>query len=213
MKIVGVGLSKTGTKTLGTCLGDHFGYRHKTYDLAAFNQYRRADYAALMDTVAQYDSFEDWPWPLLYREIDAHFPESKFILTVRENPELWYESLCKMAVRLGPMKEFDQHIYGYATPYGHKEEYVRFYQEHNQAVEAYFRGRPGKLLTVCWETGDGWEPLATFLGKQVPSAPFPHVNQSAPFVYSGENRTLARVNRMMFLAYKRAKRLAGLAGS
>lgn len=211
MKIVGVGLSKTGTKTLGTCLGDYLGCRHKTYDLAAFNQFRRKEYAALMQTVARYDSFEDWPWPLLYREIDATFPESRFILTIRKSPDIWYESLCKMAVRLGSMKDFDQYIYGYDTPYGHKEEYIRFYQEHNQAIEVYFRDRPGKLLTVCWENGDGWEALATFLGIETPNAPFPHVNKSAPFVYSGETRILVRVNRAMFLAYKRVKRLAGLA--
>jgi hypothetical protein len=29
---------------------------------------------------------------------------------------------------------------------------------------------------VQWRTGDGWEPICTALGVDVPAHPFPHVN-------------------------------------
>ena len=33
--------------------------------------------------VDRFDAFEDNPWPVLYKELDARFPGSKFILTRR----------------------------------------------------------------------------------------------------------------------------------
>lgn len=36
---------------------------------------------------------------------------------------------------------------------------------------------PERLLE--WSVEDGWEPLCEFLGKEVPSEPFPHVNTSS----------------------------------
>ena len=55
---------------------------------------------------------------------------------------------------------------------------AREYDEHIAAVRAHFAGRPGKLLEVCWERGDGWEALAPFLGHGVPAEAFPHLNRS-----------------------------------
>ena len=37
---------------------------------------------------------------------------------------------------------------------------------------------PDDLLEVCWENGDGWNELATFLGCELPTSPFPHANDS-----------------------------------
>jgi hypothetical protein len=45
-------------------------------------------------------------------------------------------------------------------------------------VRAYFAGRPDDLLEVCWEAGDGWKELASFLGQPVPALPFPHLNKA-----------------------------------
>lgn len=196
MKVVGIGLNKTGTKTLRYCL-QHWGFRHKTFDYEAFQQYLRGDVAGLLDTMAAYDSFEDWPWPLIYREIDARFPDARFVLTRRTNPDVWYRSLCNMAVRMGPLRRYEQHVYGYAMPQGHRDEHIRFYEAHNESVRAHFRDRPGKLLEVCWEDGDDWQTLAGFLNLDVPEAPLRHVNRS-PRVYSGDNLLLAHVNRVVY---------------
>ncbi len=202
MKVVGIGLNKTGTKSLRGCLL-HWGYNHFTFDLDSFHQYQRGDYDALWQTMRTHDSFEDWPWPLLYREIDAEFPGTKFILTVRKNPKVWFASLCKMAVRLGPLTDYEQHIYGYAMPHGHKDEHIQFYEAHNQAVEAHFKDRPEQLLKVCWENGDGWQELADFLGKPVPDQPFPHINKTVSLMYSGNSHVMAQLHRLSYVIYQK----------
>lgn len=210
-KVIGVGLNKTGTKTLRYYL-QQWGYRHRTYDLDAFNLYRAGRRDDLLAMMQAYDSFEDWPWPLLYRDIDAYFPDTRFVLTVRRSPEVWYRSLCNMAVRMGPFHQFEQHIYGYAMPQGRREEHLRYYNEHNRAVEAYFQDRPSKLLKICWETGDGPAKLADFLGLEVSAAPTKQVNRSTRAVYTGDNLYLAHANRVIYQAWwhgnRQARRIA-----
>lgn len=177
MKIVGIGLNKTGTTSFGVCL-HYWGKRHSSCSREAFRLWREGDLSGLLDWVERYDSFEDWPWPFVYREIDVAFPGSKFILTRRRNPEVWFRSLCRHAELTGPT-EFRRVIYGHAMPRGHREDHVRFYLPHNAGVRDYFKDRPNDLLEVCWEEGYGWEELAAFLGLEPPPIAFPHVNRSA----------------------------------
>lgn len=172
--MLGVGLNKTGTKTLGTCF-ERFGLRHVTWDRAAFDLWRVGRVDALLDRMERHDAFEDWPWPLLWRDVDPRFPEARFVLTVRRDPDVWFDSLCRHAERTGPTV-FREAIYGHAMPHGHRDEHVAFYERHNAALRAHFRDRPGKLLEVCWERGDGWDELAPFLGHETPAEPFPHEN-------------------------------------
>jgi len=177
MKIVGVGLNKTGTKTLGTCLRT-FGLKHSSTNYPAFQLWRLKRMRELMVVVGAFDSFEDWPWPLIYREIDAAYPGTKFILTTRDDPEVWFRSLCDLAKRTGPT-EYREVIYGHAMPEGHKEAHIRIYLEHNQAVRDHFKDRPDALLEVCWERGDAWAELAGFIGRPAPDSPFPHENRTS----------------------------------
>lgn len=176
MKVVGVGLNKTGTTSLGVCL-KYWGLKHLSCTPEAFELWRRNKIRPLMTWVARYDSFEDWPWPLLYREIDRVFPGTKFILTRRKDPNTWFGSLCRHAERTGPTA-FRKYIYGHAMPRGFRDAHIRFYEAHNEAVRKYFERRPNDFLEVCWEEGDGWEELAEFLGFETPNRPFPHANQS-----------------------------------
>jgi hypothetical protein len=169
--------------------------------------YRAGRIKELLEMMQQYDSFEDWPWPLMFREIDSNFPDARFVLTVRRSPEVWYRSLCKMAVRMGPLHKFEEHIYGYAMPQGHRDEHLQYYQAHNQAVAEHFRGRPSSLLKVCWETGDHPQKLSDFLGLNVAETAPQHINRSLA-VYSGDNLYLAHANRIIFQAWWRANCLA-----
>jgi hypothetical protein len=41
------------------------------------------------------------------------------------------------------------------------------------------RGEMDRLLE--WQVEEGWEPLCTFLGKEVPKEPFPRTNDGAGF--------------------------------
>ncbi len=102
---------------------------------------------------------------------------TKFILTRRPSAEVWYESLCKHAARRGP-NEVRKAIYGHAMPHDQRAEHVRFYEDHLDLVRAYFANRPGDLLEVCWEEGDGWNELAAFLDLPAPDLPMPHANRA-----------------------------------
>ena len=69
MKIIGIGLNKTGTTTLGVCF-KYWGFNHISFCETAFNLYVKEDYESLLGLVSEYDSFEDWPWPMIYKDID-----------------------------------------------------------------------------------------------------------------------------------------------
>ena len=172
--MLGVGLNKTGTKTLGECLRA-FGTRNRSFDAHAFELWRAGRIAELLESMQSHDSFEDWPWPLVYREFDVRFPDARFVLTTRRDSQTWFESLCKHAERTGPTP-FREAVYGFAMPHAHRAVHVAIYERHNDEVREYFSARPGKLLEVCWERGDDWEVLANFLGLPPPVLPFPHEN-------------------------------------
>lgn len=176
MKVAGIGLNKTGTTTLGLCL-KHWEYRHTSYDLDLLRAVAAGNLSPALSVAAHYDSCEDWPWPLLYQTLDEHFPDARFILTVRKDAETWLRSLLRHAKRTGPT-EARRLVYGYEMPHGHEKQHLAYYRAHNQAVQDYFSARPDKLLVVCWETGSGWQELADFLHQPVPDLPLPHANRS-----------------------------------
>ena len=49
------------------------------------------------------------------------------------------------------------------------------FEAHYDQVHAAARARGRKVLE--FKVQDGWDPLCQFLGKEVPSEPFPHVNE------------------------------------
>lgn len=175
MKLVGIGLNKTGTKSLRYCM-QHWGFSHVSCSEEAFKLWRDGDFEKLLAWVEFYDSFEDWPWPLFYQLIDRRFPGSKFILTKRKDPETWFESLCAHADRTGPTI-YRKYIYGHEMPHAHKEHHIKIYLDHLSFCREYFKNRPGDFLEVCWEDGDGWEELSRFLDLPLPLVSFPHENR------------------------------------
>ncbi len=62
-------------------------------------------------------------------------------------------------------------------PHKHKHHHLDFYNKHVEDVTGYFKDRPEKLLIICWENGDGWEKLSSFLGVDCPNIPLPHTNK------------------------------------
>lgn len=176
MKIFGIGLNKTGTKTLGFCLR-HFGYRHISCDYDSLKLFSEGKFESIFEKVEQHDSFEDWPWPLMYKIFEEKYPDSKFILTTRKNPDIWFRSLCQHADRTGPT-EHRRIVYGHKMPHNFRDKHIEFYNLHNESVKEYFDSKPKKLLKVCWEDGHGWKEVCSFLGKEVPEISFPYLNKA-----------------------------------
>lgn len=183
-KVFGIGLNKTGTTTLHEC-GKILGYRCTSCSRSLLEDIvLRGDLRATKELADQYDLFEDWPWPLIYKELDELYPGSKFILTVRKTKETWLNSLRSHALRTLPRLHCRKLAYGHDYPQGHESEHVDYYERHNQDARDYFRNRPNDFLEVCWENGDGFAELCAFLGCAIPDAPFPHANSA------GSNRLM-----------------------
>lgn len=169
-KIFGIGMSKTGTTTLGYCF-EILGFTPR----ASFEpklKKRLSQSNGVEDALRfaeRYRSFEDSPWYLLYKELDHRFPGSKFLLTVRKDPLTYAKSSWEHGKRRGTRvgQSYDVYI----------AEKVREYERHNKSVIEYFGDRPNDLLVLCWEKGDGWERLCEFLGVPVPPGiQIPHAN-------------------------------------
>lgn len=178
-KVFGIGLNKTGTKTLGKCLSD-LGYRHSSYDLTLLEQVRRGDLRELRNVVDSHDSFEDWPYPLVFDQLDVLYPGSRFILTRRRSPQVWLSSLEAHSLRTDPREGSRTRAlaFGWPFPQLNPEAHIGFYEAHLARVRHYFRNRPNDLLEVCWEEQSSWDPICSFLDHPVPAHPFPHCNPS-----------------------------------
>src|SRR5262245_21298932 len=173
-KIVGIGLPKTGTTTLGYCFR-RFGLKHRTYDMDLALQVKRNQLDRALKEAEKYEAFEDWPWFSIYRELDQRFPNSKFILTLRKDADTYVRSLKGHHEREGIRNPafvkppwWDE-IFGVEPSQWNYETSAQRYERHNQQVLEYFADRINRdLLVVCWENGDGWPELSRFLNKRCP---------------------------------------------
>lgn len=180
-KVVGIGWAKTGTTTLGAALRT-LGYDHCSTRLDLVVPATIGRLEPVLEVVERHESFDDWPWPLLYAEIDAAFPGSRFVLTTRA-PDRWLASYRNMVRRQPPtspeLAGIRTAIYGRDPEQLTDDELVGIVADHQAAVRRHFADRPSSLLEVDWAAGAGWEELCTFLDRSVPEAPFPHENRGA----------------------------------
>ena len=178
-KVFGIGWAKTGTTTLGACF-KILGYDHQSQNLGLVPPLMRGDWTRVMQIAAAHESFEDWPWSVIYQELDRAFPGSRFVLTCRE-PGDWLESYRAMLAREGSASEDMNRIrgwlYGLQFPDVSDHALLARFERHRAEVLTYFAERPADLLVVDWAQGDGWSSLCRFLEAPVPPVPFPHLNR------------------------------------
>ncbi|MEA2600151.1 MAG: hypothetical protein QOF89_1143 [Acidobacteriota bacterium] len=183
-KVFGLGLSKTGTSSLGEAL-NVLGIRtvHYPSDESTFECLRNGHYR--LPILEEYQGAVDIPVAPFYAQLDAEYPGSRFVLTVRD-PQAWlrsvelhWELMMDWWHRYPDFKRFQEFIS--ACVYGSigfsPDRFLHVYEAHRQNVERYFRDRPGDLLVLDICGGEGWEKLCPFLGADVPDTPFPHANE------------------------------------
>lgn len=173
-KVFGIGFHKTGTSSLGKALAI-LGYR-----VGGVTRQKDPDIADKVLDVAwgtidsqRYDAFQDNPWPILFKEIDARYPGSKFVLTVRPTDKWIASQVRHFGTRTTPMREW---IYGVGCPSGNEDVYIARYERHNAEVREHFKDRPQDMIEMQFERGDGWEKLCSLLDAPVPDQPWPHAN-------------------------------------
>ncbi len=132
----------------------------------------------IYDTASEnYDAFADGIWPCLYKEMDKKYPNSKFILVIRDSQD-WIKSV---VADFGTHSNFVRKwIYGdeYGCPKGNEDVYIKIYEQHNAEVMDYFNDRPDDLLVIYLSKKElSWEKLCPFLNKEIPDIPFFQSNQ------------------------------------
>jgi len=153
-KIFGIGLSRTGTTSLNDTLRDGGGIN--------MIHYPRTDVLFQGD----YGGATDIPVALHFMDLDKRFPNSKFVLTMRDKYE-WLESIVPYLERKRnwPQSkgqiEIREKMYGSAFPTEFEASLA--YDRHHALVDQYFYGR-NDLLEVNIVGGDTPSRLWEFLG-------------------------------------------------
>jgi hypothetical protein len=182
-KVFGIGLSRTGTKSLNAAL-NRLGIRTRHYPVSKsiLRCLENQDYSFELDD--RCDGILDITVSPFYRELDEFYPGSKFILTTRDPCE-WADSLelhwlskerKSSQKNLSPTQKSIRsrlRILNYGRTNFERETMLRAFHEHNQRVMEYFKNRHNALLVMNIPSGDGWERLCPFLELPVRQDPFP----------------------------------------
>jgi hypothetical protein len=188
-KVFGLGLSRTGTVSLGDAL-NIVGIKtiHFPSDEQTHNELKSGIYdLSILDV---YQGIVDIPVAPFYAQLDTHYPGSKFVLTVREK-ESWLRSCESFLPIVRDLSKANQQFtdfvhFIHACVYGvvpfNRERFSYVYDIHLRNVQAYFSGRPNDLLVIDITAGEGWEKLCPFLGVDIPDLRFPHANVSSGLV-------------------------------
>jgi Sulfotransferase domain len=179
-KVFGIGLSRTGTRSLARAL-NLLGIRtiHFPDDDVTFAQLVRGDYElAILD---DYDGMTDTPAAAFFPQLDTAFPGSLFVLTTRPRGA-WLDSCERLWAYTAEAQEepctrfVNAALYG--TWYFQRERFAYVFDRHVAHAHGYFAGRPRDLLVMDFAGGDGWGELCPFLGVSAPAGdvPFPHEN-------------------------------------
>lgn len=198
-KIFCIGLQKTGTTTFQKCM-ETLGYDHKGNSPEIYAEWRRGNKNALFDIIEKYESFDDVPYFVLYRDIfERYGRNAKYVLTLRASPETWIESMKAHALGSRPWTSNFENIYGYPYPHGREQEFADYYVAHRDGVRQFFRerGALSSLLEVSWDSGGGWAELCAFLGKPQPNKPFPHARKRPRPDPDREVDNMIRANHQM----------------
>jgi hypothetical protein len=211
MKVIGAGFGRTGTASLKQALETlGFGPCHHMFDVQRDPDRARAwraaaDGDATVDwstLLAGHQSTVDWPAAAFWRELAAHYPQARLILTVRD-PEAWYDSAVRTIFRVELAR---RHLAGrlalraltglspdlaafvamtdavvfrrvFGGDVDDRRHAVAVFRRHVAEVR---ESVPADRLLV-YDVTDGWAPLCGFLDVAVPAQEFPRGNEAGSF--------------------------------
>lgn len=174
MKYFGVGLPRTGTKSLA----------------AVFTMLGLRTQHVVLEGYHGYDAFCDTPVWADWRELVERYPNSKWILTTRD-AESWvtsfeknlltdYNRLLKLGLNTNQGKRISQDVRAYTKVFGarrfDRELFKRIFIEHHDRVLAYFEDvNRQNLLVLDVANPSALSELLMFLGKQYGDLTFPRL--------------------------------------
>ena len=160
MKYVCVGQPKTGTKTISKifqlldfevnsnplCVNENDDFILLDNNIS---YYTNDNIRKCRNIIKTFDAFHDYPYSFNYKYINEKFPDSKFILTMRNGDE-WFNSLFHYQhIENVVNKQVLKKLYGYENILlENKEDVISKYHEYNKNIINYFSDKPGKLLII-----------------------------------------------------------------
>ncbi|MCC5924103.1 MAG: hypothetical protein JJT77_09970 [Crocinitomicaceae bacterium] len=203
-KIFCVGRNKTGTTSLAKAfeeLGFIVGNQRKAELLG--KEFRKGNYDTLIKYCLTAEVFQDFPfsYPPTYRIMDKAFPNSKFILTIRDSDEQWFNSLLNFHSKIfGNGKEptvedlknadyvekdwvWENKKYLYnmnedSFKYD-KQKLTKHYNDYNAEVISYFKESKNDLLILNLSEPNSYKKLCEFINVKSTRTDFPWENKTA----------------------------------
>ncbi|KAK3637544.1 hypothetical protein LTR56_013547 [Elasticomyces elasticus] len=215
MKVLNLGLFRTGTSsvrsaltTLGFAKVYHMSHifqhapAHSAFWLRAFDHKYRARGPPLTRqdrdlVLGDCDAVSDFPCAAFSADLIAAYPEAKVILTVRDSPGKWYESVVRTVWyvhlqspfaphKLLGRKEFDwllpdlfrmgKRMFGDVFQGDFPRTGLEVYNEHIELIQRLV----SEERLLVFNVREGWEPFCKFLDVEVPEGVdakvFPCVN-------------------------------------
>ena len=197
MQVIGTGVGRTGTYSLRLALAQlGFGpcYHMETVlhnmdpHVALWNAALdgKPDWKAIY---AGHPSAVDWPTGCFFRELYEAYPNARFVHTTR-SAESWADSFGSTIYKLiagrheapPEMRDWLDMANRVVVATGFEDDLdrdglMRGFRAHDEAVRDAI---PAEQLLV-FEVKEGWAPLCAFLGKPVPTDPFPRTNDRSEF--------------------------------
>jgi tetratricopeptide (TPR) repeat protein len=185
-KVFGIGLSKTGTTTLARALRE-LGFQVLDW-LNPLTREMMSD-----EDLYLFDAFTDTPVATGFERLYHLFSHSLFVYTERPL-DSWKPSILQHWRRHYGVNGFEHARHELSLPdrfhhgrqfrslrqslYFNHSSFESAYLAHDRRVRNFFQDKPpGRLLEFDVFSGDGWPQLCAFLGRAIPSTPFPWENR------------------------------------
>jgi len=203
-KIFCIGFNKTGTTSIEKVLEDfniNIGNQRKAELL--LDNWNERDFKAIENYVKSASAFQDIPFSLPYTFIALHqkFPNAKFILSIRDDADQWYNSIVNFHSKLWSngtdvptvynLKNAEYCYKGYAYNYMkfvyntpdddlyNKEMLVQTYNNHINTVKDFFRSKSKKLIIINTSIKNDYFRLCDFLNEKPFYNGFPWENKTS----------------------------------
>jgi len=247
LKVIGVGYGRTGTLSLSMALTE-LGYPTlHTYQLVAnkfdiLEMWAEKVFIPAIEgrklsmgspdfdiiTAHGYTATADLPTSLYYEQLQVKYPDCKFILTTRDNSEVWFRSWNVMVTSTSWTTTYIfQYMFHHVRkvalyfrwlsaivnddtnmlstplnqplPVQNKHRAIASYEEHNRRVREVIPSH--RLLE--YNVKDGWAPLCQFLEitDNCPHSPFPNTNTSLVMKVQTMSSFLVPLSLLLFVLF------------
>jgi hypothetical protein len=110
-----------------------------------------------------------------FKLLDEQYPNSKFILNTR-NKDSWLTSRRNHYKDYLKNKNNGKYHNGWRWIKESESDWSEEWDKHHEEVKEYFKYRPNDFLIIDIPSGDGYDKLCPFLGKEIIGKSFPRLN-------------------------------------